>query len=235
MITQIIARLPPKILTILRFIRNRYLPDYSSKTFSQEGEDVILRRIFESKEKGFYVDVGAHHPFRYSNTYIFYKKGWTGINLDAMPGSMKLFEKYRSKDINLEIPVGNTENILTYNIFNDKALNGFSNDISNKREFDSKYFIESKIEMQVSKLSLILDKYLPKNKEIDFLTIDVEGLDFEVLKSNDWTKYKPKCVLVEILESSLHDIYKNRIATFLRSHGYEIYAKTVYTVIFMRQ
>jgi hypothetical protein len=172
MITQVIALLPPKILAILRFIKNRYMLDYSSKTFSQEGEDVILRRIFQSKEEGFYVDVGAHHPFKYSNTYIFYKKGWTGINLDAMPGSMILFEKYRPRDINLEIPIGNSEGNLTYNIFNDKALNGFSKEISDKREIDNEYYIEAKIEMKVTKLSTILNEYLPKNKEIDFLMVD---------------------------------------------------------------
>jgi FkbM family methyltransferase len=235
MITQVIALLPPKILAILRFIKNRYMLDYSSKTFSQEGEDIILRRIFQSKEDGFYVDVGAHHPFKYSNTYIFYKKGWTGINLDAMPGSMMLFEKYRPRDINLEIPIGNSEGNLTYNIFNDKALNGFSKEISNKREIDDEYYIEAKIEMKVTKLSKILDEYLPKNKEIDFLTIDVEGLDFEVLESNDWQKFKPKCILIEILGSSLHDIYNNKITHFLISHGYDVFAKAVNSVIFMRR
>jgi hypothetical protein len=56
---------------------------------------LILRRIFEHKQKGFYVDVGAYHPFLFSNTYIFYLRGWRGINIDATPGSMKLFNKFR--------------------------------------------------------------------------------------------------------------------------------------------
>src|SRR6186713_1276577 len=74
---------------------------YYSISYSQEGEDLILKRFFSEKSGGFYVDVGAHHPKRFSNTYMFYKEGWSGINIDAMPGSMKLFNKVRSKDINL--------------------------------------------------------------------------------------------------------------------------------------
>jgi len=63
---------------ILNF-KNTYLDGYALKSYSQEGEDMILRRIFERQSTGFYVDVGAHHPKRFSNTYFFYKKGWSGI------------------------------------------------------------------------------------------------------------------------------------------------------------
>jgi len=71
------------------------LDKYALKSYSQEGEDMILRRIFEDNETGFYVDVGAHHPARFSNTNYFYKRGWRGLNIDAMPGSMSKFKKYR--------------------------------------------------------------------------------------------------------------------------------------------
>lgn len=60
-------------------------------------------KSFRKKKIGFYVDVGAHHPMRFSNTYFFYRMGWSGINIDAMPGSMKEFKKYRRRDINLEL------------------------------------------------------------------------------------------------------------------------------------
>ena len=233
--TQIIALLPQNILRILRLIKNRYLEDYSIKSFSQEGEDMILRRLFESQKTGFYVDIGAHHPFRFSNTYIFYKQGWNGINIDAMPGSMGLFNKFRSRDINLEIPVGTGDQVLTYFSFNEPALNGFSDVLSRERDLRDEYFIENQIEMKVSSLSSILDKYLPPHKEIDFLSVDVEGLDFEVLESNDWLKYRPKCILVEILESSIHDIKNNKIAIFLKNNGYEVYAKAINTVFFMQK
>ncbi|HIB94217.1 MAG TPA: SAM-dependent methyltransferase, partial [Candidatus Lambdaproteobacteria bacterium] len=101
--------------------------------FSQEGEDVILRRIFEDQKNGFYIDIGAHHPKRFSNTYYFYDRGWEGINIDATPGSMKIFQKFRPRDINLEIAISEKEQQLTYFMFNEPALNSFSKSLSDKR------------------------------------------------------------------------------------------------------
>ena len=69
---------------------------------------MILRVIFAKQQTGFYVDVGAHHPKRFSNTYFFYKKGWYGINIDATPGIMENFKKMRKRDINLNIGISDT-------------------------------------------------------------------------------------------------------------------------------
>lgn len=229
------ALLPKKIVESIANFKNNNLNGYSLKSYSQEGEDMILRRIFEKQKNGFYVDVGAHHPFRFSNTFYFYKQGWRGINIDAMPSSMDLFKKNRPNDINLEVPVGNSDQVLTYFSFNEPALNGFSEELSRERNGKNGYFIKQEIRMKTSKLSSLLDEYLPKDKEIDFLSIDVEGLDFDILKSNNWLKYKPKCILIEILTSSLHEIEKNEITLFLKENGYVMYAKAVNTIFFMRQ
>jgi len=101
--------------------------------FSQEGEDLILGRVFEGKSDGFYVDVGAHHPTLYSNTYYFYLRGWRGINIDAMPGSMTAFKAGRPRDINLEIAVAENPGKLTYHIFNYPALNTFDPALAKER------------------------------------------------------------------------------------------------------
>ncbi len=95
-------------------MRNNIFNGHSINSYSQEGEDMVLRRLFEQKTVGYYVDVGAHHPKRFSNTYYFYKRGWRGINIDAMPGSMKLFNKMRPRDINVEIPVSSGEGEILY-------------------------------------------------------------------------------------------------------------------------
>ena len=193
------------LLKKLPFIRKVYIYMknvfrlYATKSFSQEGEDLLLKRIFEHKKNGFYIDVGAHHPFRFSNTYLFYKKGWKGINLDAMPNSMKIFEKYRPRDINLEIPVGKDGEKLVYYIFNEPALNTFDKNRIEAIVSKSVYTLIREMEIQIRSLKSILDEYLPKGQNIDFMSIDVEGLDFEVLKSNDWKKYRPEILLVESL------------------------------------
>ena len=195
---------------------------------------MILRRLFEGQQTGFYVDVGAHHPKRFSNTYFFYKQGWRGINIDAMPGSMKAFDKIRPRDINIEKPVSDKKQILTYYAFNEPALNGFSKELSKERDGLKNYYIEFEKDIETSTLEEILNENLPKNQQIDFLSIDVEGLDFIVLASNAFEKYKPKVILIEILGSCLKDIEENEIAIYLNQYNYSIYAKAANTVIFIK-
>ena len=200
---------------------------YSNKSFSQEGEDQLLYRLIGNKKKGFFIDVGAHHPFLYSNTYKFYKMGWNGINIDAMPGSMSFFKKFRSRDINLEIAISQKPQKLKYFIFNEPALNTFSLKEAELKDGLNHYKVTDIIELKTNTLGEILTQYLPKNQEIDFLTIDVEGLDLEVLKSNDWKKFQPRYVLVEELSSAM-DFFTshNECNKFLTSSGYYLIART---------
>jgi len=223
--------LPREIIEIKRLIFKKY----NLSSYSQEGEDIILQRIFGYKNEGFYIDVGAHHPFRFSNTYLFYLKGWRGINIDATPGSMKLFNKFRIRDINLEVGIGEKEDVLNYYIFNEPALNTFDENLAKKRDGQNGYYIVKKLPVKVYPLSKILEEYLPEEKTIDFLTIDVEGKDFEVLKSNNWYKYRPNVVLVEILSSSIEEILKNIIYLFMKENGYYLFAKTFNTCFFIKK
>ena len=227
--------IPKKYRKYVIRLKNSIFDGYAIKSYSQEGEDMILRIIFgeEKKTTGFYIDVGAYHPMRFSNTYYFYKRGWRGINIDAMPGSMKLFKKIRTRDINLEIAISDKkEEVLTYYMFNDPTLNGFSEKLSQEREEKRKCKIIDRIKMRTSTLAEILDIHLPKNTEIDFLSVDVEGLDSQVLKSNNWNKYKPKVVLVESLNFSFDNLDDSKICKFLVNKNYHLFAKTVRTLFF---
>lgn len=207
--------LPKKLVSLLIMIKNIFLDSYRIYSYSQEGEDMILRRIFEGQETGFYVDVGAHHPKRFSNTYYFYKKGWRGINIDAMPGSMKLFKRIRPRDYNLEIGISSQEGELTYFVFDEPALNSFNKELSLQRVRDTKYNLTKEITVNTDRLGSILAKYL-NNKEIDFMSIDVEGHEMEVLQSNDWDLYRPKYLLVELLNSDLDSIKGGSHLSFLK-------------------
>jgi hypothetical protein len=143
-------------------IYDKFINRHYHKSYSQEGEDLILYRILYGKiNKGFYVDVGAHHPKRFSNTYFFYKRGWCGINIEPMPGSKKIFDKYRTKDINLEIPISSREEELTYYVFNDPALNGFSKETSLHRNTLKDYKIINTINMKTRTLISVLNEHLP--------------------------------------------------------------------------
>ncbi|MCX6165554.1 MAG: FkbM family methyltransferase [Ignavibacteriae bacterium] len=216
-------------------IHNNLVHGFSNKSYSQEGEDMILKRIFDRKKEGFFVDVGAYHPKKYSNTYYFYKLGWSGINIDAMPGSMKKFNKVRSRDINLEIPISSKKQILTYYAFNEPALNSFNKELSYSRNGKDGYKIIFEKEIETSTLSEILDKHMPLNiKEIDFMSIDVETLDFDVLQSNNWNKYKPLIILIEDLNFKINDLSTSDIYNFLKQYNYDFFAKTVNTHFFKR-
>lgn len=221
--------------SFLRKVNNKIYNKFYNESYSQEGEDMILKRIFENQNIGFYVDVGAHHPKRFSNTYYFYKMGWRGINIDAMPGSMNIFNKTRARDINIEKPISDKKETLTYYAFNEPALNGFSKELTQEREKIDQYFVKFTKDIETSTLEEVLDNNLPQNTYIDFLSIDVEGLDFRVLKSNNFKKYKPKVILIEILASSLSNIIDNEISNFLATYNYTIYAKSVNTVFFIEK
>ena len=204
-------------------------------SYSQEGEDMVLSRLFGDKKSGTFVDIGAHHPFRFSNTYFFYKKGWRGINVDPLPNSKELFDKHRPEDTNLCIGVSSIESQLNYFMFNEPALNTFSETEAHLKNglHDGKYYIIDKIKIQTKKLSTILDEYL-SSKEIDFLSIDVEGLDMEVLESNDWERYRPKVILVEELRNNITTIIENsNIYHFLKNKGYSLYYRTFNTSFYV--
>ena len=208
---------------------------YGRRFYSQAGEDMLLSIYYENnKTKGFYVDVGAHHPFRFSNTAYFYRHGWRGINIEPTPSLFKAFPRWRKRDINLNVGIGSGEK-LTFYVFNEGALNTFDPVLAKERDGkyhgERQYKIMDRIEVQTCTLADILDKHLPAGRDIDLLTIDVEGLDFAVLKSNDWTKYKPKFILVEC-ESSLDDLAGDEIYQFLHGMGYSIVGRTLYTTLF---
>lgn len=219
-----------RIEKVLRAMEQQVVDKYARQSYSQEGEDLILENVFAGKRNGFYVDIGAHHPKRFSNTYNFYKRGWSGINVDAMPGSMRLFEKLRPRDINLELAVDLKVGIRPLYIYDEPALNTFDQELLFARERKGIYS-QNKIMIKLQTLSKLLDEWLPKGGHIDFLSIDVEGLDLRVLKSNDWKRFRPFVVLVECLEST-PKIYEEEVLSFMESVEYEFFAKSFRTIFF---
>jgi len=203
--------------------------------YSQEGEDFVLERIFNRNINGFYIDVGAHHPIRFSNTYHLYNKGWSGINIDPLPNSMKIFNLYRPRDINLEIAISSEHGESIYYQFNEPALNGFSTKIAKSRSGKNNFKIEKLSKIETFPLSTVLDKNLQINKNIDLLLIDVEGLEFSVLKSNDWDKYKPSVIVLEILNSSVESILISDIYLFLSDKNYILFSKLIHSVFFVQK
>lgn len=202
----------------------------TSQFFSQGGEDAILKGIFYKKmkrgEKGFYVDVGAYHPYKYSNTHLFYLNGWKGINIDANPGSMKEFNKQRKRDINLELGISDVNGLSTFYVLDEEStMNSFST--KNLQNHNMLKTVKKEVKIKTETLENVFDRYSECFKEIDFLTIDVEGMDQKVLESNNWAKYKPKVVVVELECSDIEDVRKHESNLYLQGLNYKIVAKNL--------
>lgn len=198
--------------------------DSYAPSFSSAGEDMILRHLLGSyKMNGFYVDVGAFHPTLFSNTYFFYLNGWRGINVEARPGSKKLFDKVRPRDINLETGVSRERGEMTYYfIGEDSPMNSFSPEFL--KQIQMLEHVTSEISIPTLPLAEILERHLTKGQAIDFLNVDVEGHDLEVLESNDWKRFRPKVVVVE--DEGL-DPQQSEIVRTMKDHGYELCAQNV--------
>jgi FkbM family methyltransferase len=207
---------------------------HAIKSYAQEGEDLVLARILENLNilTGFFVDIGAHHPTRFSNSYYFYRKGWRGINVDALPGTKKLFERMRSRDINIECGVGSVSGTLKYFSFNEPALNTFSEKEAVKKNIHPYHIVET-LEIPVVTLKQILDEHLPAGLPIDFMTIDAEGFDHEVISSNDWSLYRPRVILIELLNTEIEKLNSHPTSQLLHSHNYRAFAKTYNTFFFV--
>jgi len=222
-------------LNNVRFVESPLLVErikHGNVYFSQTGEDIILNMLFTKKD-GFYVDVGCHHPTRFSNTLLLYRRGWHGINIDADYRNMREFENARKRDINLNLAVSDTEEVLPLNLFDESAVSTFS---SNWAKRMSRAYKSSprKVLMRTTTLAKTLDKYLPKNTRIDFLNIDVEGYDFKVLRSNNWEKYRPSYVLIEMFDSPSGSKRNKSIDSYLRKRGYEFLAKTLFSAVYKK-
>jgi FkbM family methyltransferase len=208
---------------------------YWKQSFAQEGEDLILASVFEGQKSGFYVDVGAYHPKRFSNTQYFYLRGWRGINIDATPGSMKAFRRVRPEDINIEAAISDQSEALEYFIFNEAALNTFDAKLAAERDGFLHFTIVRRISIATQPLSQILERHLRAQTKIDFLSVDAEGFDLAVLRSSDWERYSPSVVLVEDTQAgTLQRINDSAITAFMRGHRYEPFAATFRTVFYRR-
>lgn len=206
----------------------RSLDPHARIAYSQEGEDLILARFFEHQARGFFVDVGAHHPSRFSNTRLLYDRGWSGVNIDALPGSMAEFNRRRPRDVNLEIGIGRAAGAMKYFQFAEPALSTFHEGTALLRQ-QAGCRLQQVVRIDVLPLRDVLDRHVQPGQRIDLLNIDVEGLDLDVLESADWAKHRPAVVCVEILAAAGGS---SETSAFLEGHGYRQFASTGNSYLF---
>jgi FkbM family methyltransferase len=223
----------PNLLRRIRSRLGRLRHREARQSFAQEAEDLVLLRHLRipTDRQPFYVDVGAHDPKWYSNTYLLYQAGWNGINIDATAGVADKFQRVRPRDISLECVVGDGSEI-DFIDFEGHAVSGPDSPIQAERA-NNGHRVIGRRRVKTVALASLLANHLPPGQPIDVLSVDVEGYELPVLQSNDWDHFRPRMAMVEIGSAvSLADVEAADVTAFLRDQGYSPYVKTGLTVFF---
>lgn len=203
--------------------------------FSWEGEDVLTNKIFADQfgvAKGFYLDIGAHHPFNLSNTALLYSNGWRGINVDAMPGAMVEFDTHRPEDINIEAGITDKPGSMLYSIFNVTDLNGFLTQDQVNHNLGRGLRLVDQKRVQTTTINDIIETH-SGGRHIDLLTVDVEGLDLAVLKSLD-DKHRPTMIITETLGyRDVEDIMNGPVYELMKSRDYALFSRLHFSCFFV--
>ena len=212
------------------YIRNRkYLHNGS-----QFGEDKFLYNLFEKNYVGKYLDVGCFHPTKHNNTSLFYKNGWQGINIDLNPLTIDLFNFMRPNDININTAVSSEESEKTLFFLSE---NNTQNTLSeNQLLFLKKHHNLRDEEIIKKKIQTRrLDKILEENNfdNIDFMNLDVEGHELEVLKTINFKKTKLKYICIEMINhNNLSIKNSDQILDLLETNKFEQLKKFEFNYIF---
>jgi FkbM family methyltransferase len=165
--------------------------------YSQNREDLVLAAFFPDVQKGFYVDVGGYDPDYDSVTKLFYLQGWRGINIEPQPSGYQKFQDERKRDINLNIGISNTNGELKLRTYTSGGLSTFSENV--KRQYEATPDNDTREFKEITVPVRLLKEVFAENEveHINFMKIDVEGYEYEVLESNDWDKYRPEVLCIE--------------------------------------
>jgi FkbM family methyltransferase len=166
----------------------------SHVSYAQHGEDILLRRFFPEEAAGFYVDIGANHPTIDSVTKHFYDCGWSGVNVEPVPHLHARLQEERPRDLNLNVGISNREEVLTF--FEAPSVTGwstFSGSLADVYRRRGLRLVERSI--PVTTLASLFERYV--SRPVDFLKIDVEGHERAVFEGIDWSRCRPRVLVVE--------------------------------------
>ena len=212
--------------------------EFEKKSYSQSGEDVIVKYIFDciGKQNPSYLDIGAHHPYYLSNSALFYENGSRGVNVEPDPELFSAFQKNRREDVNLNIGISDIECEADFYIMSRPTLNTFSKSDANEAGKEGNYSIKKTVKIPVSTIQKVIDNYCG-GKCPDYITIDAEGRDEAMIQGMDFNLNFPTVICVETLSFSTsgRGLKNLTLIDFIVEKGYLMYADTNINSIFVRR
>jgi FkbM family methyltransferase len=231
MIKKILKAILGKILILQKTV-------YRKASYSQSGEDLIVKFVFDTLgiKKPSYLDIGAHQAYYISNTALFYQNGSRGVNIEPDPDLFTEISRARKKDVNLNYGVGEREGVMDFYVVNVSTLNTFSKEDVESYSEQGDYKVVKIIPVPMRTLNSILDECFDGGFP-DFLSLDVEGMDEEIIKSIDYEGSCPTVICVETISfsNSGNGVKNTSMVAFLESKGYMVYADTYINTIFVRE
>ena len=213
--------LPKLLYFFFQFFKSKFK---SRKLYSNWGIDLLVKDILKKKKRGTYIDVGCHHPLINNNTNILYKNGWKGINIDLDFNSIDMFNYFRPKDDNVISALSNKKGQADLYFFHNRAA---KNTISKSRGTGAR----SIKKIEVNTLDNIIKNSKFKIKDIDFLSIDVEGNELNVLRGLNFKKYRPKIISIEFIKPDIKEFYQHNIKDIEKSNIYKFMISKNYKLI----
>jgi len=216
---------------VLNTFKKIYYEKYSKKSYSISNVDLIIDRMFSKKNKGIYVDVGCNHPIKYNNTYLLYKKGWSGINIDLDKDSIDQFNNLRKRDTNIKTLITSLDDEEKELYFYHKrsAINTISKSLANKRGNKHKEIKKIK----GTSLNSIIENSKYKDSKINLLSIDIENYEYEVLKNFNFEKNNIDVIVTEITDTTIDNLetYNQSLDLILNSNLYKLLIKKNFKLV----
>jgi len=181
-------------------------------SYSQFGEDIILADLFRDKRNGKFLDVGANHPTELNNTYRLYQQGWRGVNIEPGIKMHNLLNEVRPDDKNLRIGLGKTAGHATFYEMDVDSVSTFNKDVAGNSQYYKRIVSQNDVQIQT-----LADVFASEFSDVtcDLLSIDVEGDNSEVLEGNDWQRFRPSIIIIEMPGEERLDI-----VPYLYQQGY---------------
>jgi FkbM family methyltransferase len=212
-------------------------PPPEKNCFSQAGEDVIVKFLFDSKKvlKPSYLELGVFLPEVHNNTFLFYQSGSRGVLVDADNTYAERIKKVRPHDKFINVGVGTERSEADFYVFKDRALSTFDKKEALHRDSIGTHRIVETRKIQLLTVNELIESNFQATPY--FLSVDLEGFDLTVLQSLDYRRFPVPVICVETCTYSENHIKPKdpRIAEFMISKGYFIYADTYINTIFVNK